>query len=585
MRLGVKRCAKGAKRGTLKQDHQQNGFDGNVARWLVFLALVSVVWMTGCASSRSKSATAQRGETAAAATNIDKGNPEALAHWAAGVSYELSENDDKALDEFDKSAASDPGHEALVLELAQRHLRNHQADKAIALLTESAKRPEASADILSWLARAYLQTGNTNAALAEGRKAVERDPKSLDAYESLLEGYLGTGQTGEASKLLMRASGSVDRDPRSLTAVADFYATYLRSAPKDTKSQARAVALLDGAAGMKFSSARLWQHTADLYERLGESKKAAAIYERLLSDAADTSSEKQGFRQQLAQIYLEADDKTNALRQLQAIVRDDPTRFPNAWFALGEIAEQNEKFADAVDDFQNAIRAKPELEPAYYDLSLAQANLHETADALKTLETARARFNNPFRYEFYSALVQREAKNYPEAIRHLTAAETVAKATAPDLLDKAFYFELGAAYERNHQFAEADQYLQKAIDLDPSFAEAMNYLGYMLADRGEQLGRARNLIERAIQIDPKNSAFLDSMGWTFYKLKQPDQALPWMLKAVASSPEPDATVLDHLGDVYLSLRQVDKALDTWRKSLSIEPSEDVKKKIDVNSRS
>ena len=47
----------------------------------------------------------------------------------------------------------------------------------------------------------------------------------------------------------------------------------------------------------------------------------------------------------------------------------------------------------------------------------------------------------------------------------------------------------------------------------------MNYLGYMLADRGEQLPRARDLIERAVRLDPTNAAFLDSMGWTFYKLK------------------------------------------------------------------
>ena len=114
-------------------------------------------------------------------------------------------------------------------------------------------------------------------------------------------------------------------------------------------------------------------------------------------------------------------------------MRDDPTKFPNAWFALGEIAEQDGKFTDAVDDFQNAIGSKPEFEPAYYDLALAQANLHQTESALGTLEQAHTRFNNPFRYEFYSGLVQREAKNYPEAINHFTEAETIAKAnTAPE---------------------------------------------------------------------------------------------------------------------------------------------------------
>jgi tetratricopeptide (TPR) repeat protein len=539
----------------------------------------------GCASSSHRVGQSAAASQTSAETNGDEGNPDAFAHFAAGVSYELSDSDENALHEFDRAAAADPAHEALVLELSQRYLRARQPDKAVALLAKSAQRPDASVDILSWLARAYLQTGNTNGAITEGRKAVAKDPTSLAAYESLLEGLLSSGQTAEAARWLARASASVEREPRNLTAVAEFYATYLRAAPKDKEARARALALLDTVAAMKFASSHLWQRAADLYQRLDEPKKAAAIYERLLTDAADASPEKQGFREQLAQIYLEADDKTNALKQLQAIVRDDPTRFPSAWFALGEIAEQDEKFTDAVDDFQNAIRAKPELEPAYYDLALAQANLHQTDDAIKTLELAHTRFNNVFRYEFYSALVQREAKNFVEAIRHFTAAETVAKATAPSLLDKSFYFEVGAAYERNHQFAEADQYLQKAVELDPSFAEALNYLGYMLADRGEQLERARGLIERAIQLDPKNSAFLDSMGWTLFRLKQPGQALPWMLKAVAASPEPDATVLDHLGDVYLGLGQVDKALETWRKSLSVEPNESVKNKIDANSRS
>jgi predicted Zn-dependent protease len=266
----------------------------------------------GCASSapQASHSSVSRSFTGA---DPDQGNPAAFAHFAAGVSYELSDSDDNALHEFDRAAAADPAHEALVLELAQRYLHAHQPDKAVALLAKSAQRPAASVDILSWLARADLQTGHTNAALIEGRKAVARDPKSLDAYESLLEGLLGTGQTAEAARLLARASAAAEREPRGLIAVAEFYATYLRAAPKDKEARARAVALLDTVAAMKFASARLWQRAADLYQRLDQPKKAATIYERLLTDATDASPEKQGFREQLAQIYLAADDKTNAL--------------------------------------------------------------------------------------------------------------------------------------------------------------------------------------------------------------------------------------------------------------------------------
>ena len=197
----------------------------------------------------------------------------------------------------------------------------------------------------------------------------------------------------------------------------------------DDAAKARAVSLLDAATGAKFTSVRLWERAAALYSQLGQPPKAAAIYQRLLTEAS-SSGEQDALREQLADIYLQSEDKTNALKQLQAIVHDDPTRFPNAWFALGEIAEQDGNYSDAVDDLQNAIRGKPNIEPAYYDLAIALANLHRSDEALKVLTDARAQFNNNFRCEFYSGLIYRGLKNYPEAIHHFTAAETVAKATA-----------------------------------------------------------------------------------------------------------------------------------------------------------
>ena len=95
--------------------------------------------------------------------------------------------------------------------------------------------------------------------------------------------------------------------------------------------------------------------------------------------------------------------------------------------------------------------------------------------------------------------------------------------------------------------------------------------------------RARALIEKAVRLEPKNGAYLDSLGWVLFKQKQPQQALPWLLKAVEFSPEPDATVLDHLGEVYMALRQPAKAIEAWKKSLSIESNPEVKKKLDAYS--
>jgi tetratricopeptide (TPR) repeat protein len=512
-----------------------------------------------------------------------EGNPAALAHYAAGVSYEWNDEDELAVKQFDDSALADPSNEHLVIKVAQRFLKNKQVDKAVTVLAKSARRPDASALLLSWLARADLQAGMTTQALAASRLSIQRQPDGFDGYESQIEVLFHNNQLGEAVRTLNRAAKAIRPDPPTLVALGGLYAIYLKAQPKDAATKTNAVALLDRVAKMDFSSTRLWQTLADTYNQVDQPKKAAAIYLKLLSEMPEPSVLRESLHEKLAGIYFQTEDKTNAMKQLEAIVRDNPTRYPRAWFFLGELAFADDKLAEACDDYENALHWDPNLDEAYYKLTLVQIALHRTADAFKTLDEARARFPQTFLCESYTAIAYLHVKDYAEAIRHFNTAEVIALATDPTVLDYQFYFQFGEACERNQQYKQADEYLQKCIKLSPNFGEALNYLGYMLADRGEQLPRARALIEKAVQLEPKNAAYLDSLAWVLFKQKQPQQALPWLLKAVEFSPEPDATVLDHLGEIYMALHQPAKAIDAWKKSLSIEFTPEVKKKLDLYS--
>ena len=46
----------------------------------------------------------------------------------------------------------------------------------------------------------------------------------------------------------------------------------------------------------------------------------------------------------------------------------------------------------------------------------------------------------------------------------------------------------------------------------------LNYLGYMLADKGIRLPEALKLIRKAVELEPMNGAYLDSLGWAYFKL-------------------------------------------------------------------
>ena len=114
----------------------------------------------------------------------------------------------------------------------------------------------------------------------------------------------------------------------------------------------------------------------------------------------------------------------------------------------------------------------------------------------------------------------------------------------------------------------------------PEDAEALNYLGYMLADRGVQLQDSLAMLEKAVSLDPENAAYLDSLGWVHHRLGQDERAESYLVKAVRGSRN-DPTILEHLGDVYAALGKVPEALEAYRSSLEhgAEKPEEVRKKI------
>ena len=144
---------------------------------------------------------------------------------------------------------------------------------------------------------------------------------------------------------------------------------------------------------------------------------------------------------------------------------------------------------------------------------------------------------------------------------------------------------LGALLDRSGRFTEAEVELREAIRLDPRLAEAMNFLGYSLAERGERLDEAMALIRRALEIDPWNGAFLDSLGWVYMKQGRIEDARDPLERAVREYPR-DATVLEHLGDYYDRVGDPTRAKSYWRRALdapSDEPGtrESLQKKLDT----
>ncbi len=149
-------------------------------------------------------------------------------------------------------------------------------------------------------------------------------------------------------------------------------------------------------------------------------------------------------------------------------------------------------------------------------------------------------------------------------------------------------FDLARSLERAGQYDRAVEVFQRLLALNQDHAEASNYLGYMLAERGERLTEAKKLIERALKIDPENGAYLDSLGWVYYQLKQYDNAMRWLDRALAveedalrqvdaTSPaakglrENLAVIHEHAGDAAKKMGDLARASRHYERALEFDP--------------
>jgi tetratricopeptide (TPR) repeat protein len=510
----------------------------------------------------------------------------AHAHYAAGVLHDLNDETDLALQEFFKAAQGDPDDEVLILEVSRRFTQNKQPDKALQVLLPAAARPQASGALLARLGFVYTQLGQSAKAIEANRAAIKKLPRLLSGYQNLFLNYMQANQPDNALGLLDEAANLPDTGPEFQLGLAELYLTYSMQYPTQREVvRPKAVAVLDRTQQRPLRSSQSRFRLAEAYNSLGEKDKAVKAYLDLVKNPGDLPVWRDTARARLAEIYNRTNDRQGMIQQLEDVVRDDPANGP-AYYVLGTIAYQDKRLTNAVEYLKKALLFGGQLDPqrfeqTHYDLALAQIGLNDNAGALSTLGDARKKFPGNFVLEYLSGIANSEQKNFSEAVTNFTAAEIIARAKDPDRLDHRFYFQAGAASERIGNRAQAEVYFEKCIALSTNFSPALNYLGYMWAEKGEKLEKARELIERALKVEPESAAYLDSMGWVLFKQNQPKEALEYIQKALKLIEEPDATLLDHLGDIYAALNQKDKAREAWSKSLSVEKNEAVQKKLDA----
>lgn len=104
---------------------------------------------------------------------------------------------------------------------------------------------------------------------------------------------------------------------------------------------------------------------------------------------------------------------------------------------------------------------------------------------------------------------------------------------------------------------------------DPDNVDAMNALGFTLADTDRDLPEATKLLRKALTAKPDTAEILDSWGWLQFRLGHLDTAKTYLQRAWTQQQDPDIGV--HLGEVLWRLGQHRQARELFGRVRKLDP--------------
>jgi len=149
-----------------------------------------------------------------------------------------------------------------------------------------------------------------------------------------------------------------------------------------------------------------------------------------------------------------------------------------------------------------------------------------------------------------------------EALEYLRQREQVAPGDHQTLVEQ------GRSLAELGRLEEAEAVLRQAVRVRDAAAEYN--LGAVL-DRQGKVAEARTRYERALEIDPFYARAMNNLGVSLDRSGQIEQAIAWLRRATEAAPD-HAEAYSNLGSAYIGARRLPEAIRALETSLALDPS-------------
>ncbi len=260
----------------------------------------------------------------------------------------------------------------------------------------------------------------------------------------------------------------------------------------------------------------------------------------------------------LALLYIETKQLDQSVGVLNHLIEIDK-KVPVANYYLGRIAQNQGDEKQAIS-YYLGVKTGEYAYDAQLRIGILLAVLGKPDDGLAKLEAlAEEQTSWALRVKSYLAQgeILRVEKRFEEGV------EMYSRALQQKRDDTTLLYARGLMAEKVDRLDMTEADLLKVISKEPDNADALNALGYTLADRTSRYKEAQEYIKRAATLVPDDPAILDSLGWVSYRLGEMDEALKWLAKAFEKLE--DAEIAAHYGEVLWHSNQKDRAREVWNK--------------------
>ncbi|MBE0657403.1 MAG: tetratricopeptide repeat protein [Bryobacteraceae bacterium] len=455
---------------------------------------------------------------------------------------------------YKKALAVEPENEEALTGLALVYGEMGNNELASQMLSRAAQK-NPNLRTLTALASAYEQMRDYKMAAATYGQALDLNRENTDLKRAYAQALF---VAEDIDKALSVFEEIVTEEPNDLLANLRLSQIHRQKRNFDkARSYARKARDLDP------SNIEIRFNEVGLFEAEGKTAEAISLLKELTESTLRTlSMQERGngliLLERLGLLYRSNEQTQEAVAAFQRMAQVDSNAAPNAAAQIIDTYRAGKDFAAAEREMQAALAKHPDDRILKSVAATLLSDLGRHAEAEKLLKSL---FDGKNDRAVHIALAQAydKAKDYKAADRALDEAEKLSETNDEK---EPVLFLRGALFEKQKRYDEAEKEFRRVLDVSPNNASALNYLGYMLADRNIRVQEALALIQKAVDQEPANGAFLDSLGWVYYRLNKLDEAADYLRRSLQRGTK-DPTVHDHLGDVYLGQGNLKDAINHW----------------------